>query len=343
MHPVIELLIKRRREGSLPGKRKDRYKLGLAIEGGGMRGVVSAGMVSALEYLGMLNVFDAIYGTSAGAINAAYFLAGQAAYGTTIYYENINNNKFINIFRFFSGKPIMSLDFLLFEVAVNEKILDCEAIINSPISFKIIASSVTRPGPVILDKFNSPDALLKALRASARIPLIAGPPVELNGDHYLDGGIFESVPFKSALQDGCTHVLALLTRPDGRLRGRPTFVEKYFVSKYLALHHADLAKAFLNRPKRYSEDISIILNKTMNPTEPPFIFGIRLGKGSETVARVEKRRDTLVYGAIKGMQAVFQIITEKKLPLITEILCPFGDKGHIERQFGLFFKQDSSN
>src|SRR5437762_13550 len=90
-HPVIELILDRARSRSQPLKRVDGFKLGLAIEGGSMRGVVSAGMVTALEYLQLLNVFDSVYGSSAGAFNGAFFVANQAAYGTTIYYENINN------------------------------------------------------------------------------------------------------------------------------------------------------------------------------------------------------------------------------------------------------------
>ena len=85
-NPVIQLILDRLRSESQPLQRKDGYKLGLAIEGGAMRGVVSAGMVTALEYLGLLRVFDAVYGSSAGAFNGAFFLAGQAAFGTTIYY-----------------------------------------------------------------------------------------------------------------------------------------------------------------------------------------------------------------------------------------------------------------
>ena len=61
-----------------------------------MRGVISAGMVVALEQLGCSRCFDAVYGSSAGAINGAFFVAGQAGLGTTIYYENINHREFID-------------------------------------------------------------------------------------------------------------------------------------------------------------------------------------------------------------------------------------------------------
>lgn len=86
-----------------------------------MRGVVSAGMVTALQYLQLTNCFDVIYGTSAGAINGANFHAGQAPYGTNIYYQNINNTRFINLRRFFTRRPVMSLEYLFEHVAVRKK------------------------------------------------------------------------------------------------------------------------------------------------------------------------------------------------------------------------------
>src|SRR5262245_63389278 len=74
---------------------RDGRKAGLIVEGGAMRGVISCAALMALEDLGMTKVFDEVYGASAGALNAAYFLAGQAAYATTIYYQKINNTRFI--------------------------------------------------------------------------------------------------------------------------------------------------------------------------------------------------------------------------------------------------------
>ena len=59
--------------------------------------------------MGLSGVFDEVYGCSAGAVNACYFLSGQGAYGTTIYYQNINNRKFIHPLRLWK---IVDLDFL---------------------------------------------------------------------------------------------------------------------------------------------------------------------------------------------------------------------------------------
>ena len=64
---VRDLILHRARTGSRPRHRDDGATVALCIEGGGMRGVVSAGMVVAIEQLGILRAFDRIYGASAGA------------------------------------------------------------------------------------------------------------------------------------------------------------------------------------------------------------------------------------------------------------------------------------
>ena len=107
-----------------------------------MRGVISAGMVSALEELGLTDAFDAVYGSSAGAINAAYFLAGQARLGTTIYYEDINNARFISLLRVLGGRPIVNLGFLLDEIACRRKPLDVARVFAAASPLHVLATDV---------------------------------------------------------------------------------------------------------------------------------------------------------------------------------------------------------
>lgn len=74
-HPARRVLRDRREQGSPPGERDDGATVGLAIEGGGMRGVVSGAMVTALEDLGYANAFDRVYACSA---RCAGWCAGSA-------------------------------------------------------------------------------------------------------------------------------------------------------------------------------------------------------------------------------------------------------------------------
>src|SRR5262249_39413334 len=91
-HPVlkeIELRLVLLQQGPVLGGLNT--KLRLVVEGGGMRGVVSGGALIALERVGLTSVFDEVYGESAGAINACYFLAGKAAFGGRIYLEDLTS------------------------------------------------------------------------------------------------------------------------------------------------------------------------------------------------------------------------------------------------------------
>jgi hypothetical protein len=59
-HPVLEAIWERARSGSKPGHRSDNYRIALAIEGGGLRGSVTAGMASAVTHLGLADAFDMV-------------------------------------------------------------------------------------------------------------------------------------------------------------------------------------------------------------------------------------------------------------------------------------------
>ena len=190
MNDVLDVLVKRFNTKSLPGSRNDGYKVGLAIEGGGMRGVVSAGMLTALAHLGLTNSFDAVYGSSAGSINGAYFTTNQAAYGTTIYYNNANTDDFLSLANVLRKKPIMCLDYLLYGVFQDTKILNWQALIESKISFNILASSFDRQKVVVFNNFTDKDLIFLALKAGASIPWVAGDPVEIQGEKFVDAAFF---------------------------------------------------------------------------------------------------------------------------------------------------------
>ncbi len=215
-------LLKARRDRGSRAPHGDEARIALAIEGGAMRGVISAGMVAALEELGLTHAFDAVYGSSGGAINGAYFLAGQARLGSRIYSEDINNRHFIDLWRPLRGRPIVDLGFLLDDVARRRKPLDTDLVLASASPLVVIATDVAAATRAALRHFSSADDLFTALRAGATMPVIAGPPVSFAGRQYLDASITEPIPVPLAEAEGFTHILALLTRPPGTVHRRLT-------------------------------------------------------------------------------------------------------------------------
>jgi predicted patatin/cPLA2 family phospholipase len=279
-----------------------------------MRGVVSAGMVGALEDLGALEIFDAIYGSSAGAFNGAYLISRRARLGTSIYYDDANNDGFINVSRALpGGGPILCLDFMLDHIAEEIKPLAWDAIIASPIPLHPIAASQKLERSVDLAGFTSKDELKRALRATATIPWVAGPAVAIDGDKFLDAAVFEAIPFRTAREQGATHVLALRTRPEGVLRGRPGFMERQVIARLLRREVPNLVHHYLARAEQYKRDIEEL-------DTAPDLLSVVLPAGSPVVSQLEKDHDRLLEGAMGGFKAVYRLINGREPDLVGDEL-----------------------
>jgi predicted patatin/cPLA2 family phospholipase len=211
VHEVLRVLGERTRAGSLPGERRDGFRVALAIEGGGMRGTISAGMALALDELGLVSAFDAIYGASAGAITGAWLLSRpQGLLGWT---EPAYARAFIRRSALLRGRPVADIRALIEELYQTTFPMDFAAVLASPVEFHPLATdAATGQSTDLRPLCGTPADLRLALRASAALPLLAGPPVQFDGRRFYDAGLSESVPYRTALAQGATHVLVLRSR-----------------------------------------------------------------------------------------------------------------------------------
>lgn len=265
-----------------------------------MRGVVSAGMVAALEELGLTSAFDAVYGSSAGAINGAYFLAGQAAFGATVYSEDINNRHFIDFRRPLGGRPIVDLDFLIDEVATHIKTLAVDRVLSSPTPLHVLATDVEAATATVFSAFPDRAALLRALKAGARMPIIAGDPVTIGDRRYLDASLTEPIPAAAAEAAGFSHLLVLLTRPDGLERQLSWFDRLYVVPRLRALS-PELARRYAGRFGPYAATLQQLRDRR-GPAGQAMAVAIR--PEGPPVSKLERRTAVLEAGAARGRQAI---------------------------------------
>ncbi|GAA5130092.1 patatin-like phospholipase family protein [Pseudonocardia adelaidensis] len=209
---VLRALLRRRAAGG----RADGNRIALAVSGGGMRGAYAGGMVHALTDAGLAPFFDVVYGSSAGAFVGAGLLLDSGRGSAAIFYEDMACREFIDPRRF-PRRPLVSLDHLLDDVLVRSKPLDWDRLRDSPVPLRVVATALDDLAPHVLEPATSAEWKL-ALRATASIPLLAGPAVELHGQRWIDGSIGEPLPVLRALSEGATHVLALFTRAASELR-----------------------------------------------------------------------------------------------------------------------------
>ncbi|MGH3254352.1 MAG: patatin-like phospholipase family protein [Streptosporangiaceae bacterium] len=219
-HEVLRALAARVAAASQPGARRDGLRIALAIEGGGMRGVISAGMALAVAELGLVPAFDAVYGASAGAITGAWLLSRPE--GLLGWAEPAYARTLIRRSALLRGRPVADIRALIEDLYQTTFPMDFAAVLANPVELHPLATDAATGRSTDLRPFiTNPAELRLALRASAAMPLLAGPPVEFAGRRFYDAGVSESVPYRTALAQGATHVLVLRSRraphpvPDG--------------------------------------------------------------------------------------------------------------------------------
>lgn len=234
----------RRRTGAADD---DGRRIGLVIEGGAMRAVCSAGGAAALAHLGLTDVFDDVYATSAGAMNASYFLSHQPDSGIRVYFENCTTAAFLNPLRFWK---VIDVDYIFDRVVTVEKPLDVARIMTSPARlFVAVADRATGDGRVI-DTQRCDTPLLQVLKAATAIPVLYNRSVLIDGRLSLDGGMAIPFPLEQALANGCTDVLVLLTRPAGHRSLPPNAASRLLFDLICARGSTGLARAFATRHER---------------------------------------------------------------------------------------------
>jgi predicted patatin/cPLA2 family phospholipase len=303
---VLDLVTGRRDAGFRPGIDSDGNKLGLAVEGGGMRGVVSGAMLIALTDLGLSQVFDGFYGTSSGALNLAYYLSGDTWRALSMYYDYLARSDFVSVTRPLRGGPIVAIDLIL-EIMDGPLKIDWEAVLKASESGRFVVglSRLDPPAPELRTRFGSVEELRAALRVGAWLPILAGGPQTMGGHQYVDGGVFFANPWYAAIQDGCTHVLQLATRPVSMPRTRISAWQRV-LARRLDRWSRGAGDLYLRTLRTYLSDSSG-LGYREGMVANARILRVAALSGGHEVKRLTTNREVLLEGARAGYGRMMEL------------------------------------
>ena len=287
----IRIRCEERKEG-----RRSSLKTALVLQGGAMRGVYSAGVCCALQEIGYTEGFDEVYGVSGGALNGAYFLSGQAAYGATVYYQNINNREFINFLR---TKKIVDIDFLI-DITRNVKPLNVKKLYSSSTQLNIFLTEALT-GKVV--KFTSKPEntdIFRVFNATAAMPFVYDRPVTIGDTDYLDGGISCPIPVTQAIDGGCTDIFVVLTKPKHYRPKPPSGVlHNFVIAPRIKKHGRGFYEAFMNKYVVETEQLCIVRGEKDYHEKQVNIVALSPGK-SLNLKRTTKSARLLKNAAIEG-------------------------------------------
>ena len=334
---MLRALAERTRAGSQPLARADGLRIALVIEGGGMRGVISAGMALALAELGLVPAFDAVYGASAGAITGAWLLSrpeGLRGWAEPAYAKTLIRRSAL-----LRGRPVADIRALIEDLYTTTFPMDFDAVLASAVELHPLATdAATGQSTDLRPLISTPAELRLALRASAALPLLAGPPVEFAGRRFYDAGVSESVPYRTALAQGATHLLILRSRraphiPTGRRPAdpapagyqpadpaaadgralRPSRSTRWLARTTLRREVPALRAAFLARESRLAADDQLLSAYEAAGAAHPAVFSIRPAVGSPAVSRLATN-GALLQAALEAGRAAARAALDPRAP-----------------------------
>ncbi len=283
----------------------DTATLGLGVEGGGMRGIVSAGMLLALKDLDILDIFDYFVGISAGSLNLAYILSGQSTIVTEFYFDQMTDKKNLSL------RPTHRGDRLVMDVrnmhnyAKEFMTLD-EASIKKhyPNKFRVTVGNISKNEGELVSPESAGHRFYEYLWAGATIPYIGGTPWIINNNQYFDGGLYYADPSYAAQTLNCTHALILNTNSQEH-EIKPQSKFNQHIIKHLDDDYNNFGDTYLELVKEYS---NVFSNLPFGETDLNKMRIYRLAtKKSTGVSRLTQDHDKLLKGLRAGYQAVLDI------------------------------------
>lgn len=257
-------------------------RIGLLLEGGGMRGLYTAGV---LDVFMENNIkIDGIVGVSAGALFGMNYKSKQI--GRVLRYNKkyAKNKNYMGFYSLLTTGNIINEDFC-FKRIVNElDPIDYETFKNSKVEFYAVVTNVKtgRAEYIKIDDLKDSNNL-QILRASGSMPFVSKI-VKINDKEYLDGGIADSIPIDKIMSMDFDRVIVVLTRPiDYRKRKTNQIFPKIYYRKY-----PNFAMTINNRYEKYNEE----LKKVLELERRKEIFVIRPSKLIR-IKRIEKNSDKL--------------------------------------------------
>lgn len=207
------------------------YDVGLILEGGGMRGVYTAGV---LDYLMDEGIWIShLYGVSAGAVNATNYLARQRGRTFRVTVDYINDKRYCSIRNLIKTGDLFGADFLYNQLPNKIDPFDYGMFLLSDSTMTAVVSDV-KTGLPVYKQIDDLKKDMQWLRASCSLPLISRF-VHINGENYLDGGITDSIPLEQSMREGNRKNIVILTQHDGYQKqpeGASTFISKLRYWRY---------------------------------------------------------------------------------------------------------------
>lgn len=229
----------------------DTSNIGLVLEGGGMRGVFTCGV---LDYFMDNDIyFPYSIGVSAGACNGLSFMSRQRGRAKYSNIDLLAKYKYIGFKHLIKKRNIMDFDLLFHEFPEHIIPYNYAAYFASPHRFEMVTTNCLTGEANYFEEKSDAGRVIDIVKASSSLPIVC-PVTYVDDIPMLDGGICDSIPIKRAISQGYKQNVVILTRNKGYRKDKKDMkIPSFIYKKYPAVR-----EALGNRNKLYNSQLDLI-------------------------------------------------------------------------------------
>lgn len=275
-------------------------KKGLVLEGGGHRGIFTAGVLDV--FLENNISFDGVIGVSAGAVHGASFLSKQKGRSFRYALKYCNDKRYMGLGSLLKTGDYFNVDFCYYQLPQVLDPFDNETFENQTSAYYTVSTDVNTGEAVYHQCKTLRDDYIKWIVSSASMPLVARI-VEIDGQKLLDGGVADSIPEATFRKMGYTKNVVILTQPKGYEKSKNSMLP---LIKRIYKKYPKFVEAVENRHVVYNQELRDLENLEKSGD----VFVLRPKSelvASRTERNPEKMQETYNQGRILALEEIEKI------------------------------------
>lgn len=259
------------------------YQAGLVLEGGGLKGVYTAGVLDFFLDRGI--EFSSCYGVSAGACNLCSFLSKQRGRAYHVNVDYLDDKNYCSVYSLLKTGDLFGAEMCYHRIPEELNPYDYKTYNQYQGVFYSVVTNIETGVPEYIP-IKDMKADIDAVRASASLPLVSRN-VRWQDKFYLDGGISDAIPLKRSIQDGNAKNVVIMTKETG-YRRQPASAASMLLLGLRYRKYPKVCELMKNRHTAYNETLDLIRAEV----DKGNVFLIQPQIKSD-VGRIEKNQDKL--------------------------------------------------
>lgn len=260
------------------------YQAGLVLEGGGMKGIYTAGVLDFFLEKGL--EFSSVYGVSAGACHMCSYLSKQKGRALDISIDYLDSKKYCSIESLLMTGDLFNVNTCYHLIPDYLYPYDHEAFEQYQGKAYSVVTNIETGKPEYL-RLRDMRRDISKVQASASLPLVSRN-VKINDKYYLDGGISDSIPLQKSIMDGNRKNIVVMTKETGYIREAASGAQLALI-KARYLKYPKVYELMADRHLRYNNTLKYIESRHASGQA----FVIR-PKEKSKVGRIEKDKEKLL-------------------------------------------------